>query len=258
LLSKSQYLESLAENVDQFVAAAELGLEPRVSACPEWTVGQLVVHLGDVYDFWSRLVENRIPDEAGVKAMHEKLAGERTARDSAAFSGSERALEYFRDRAAAIQRVLLAADPGQANWTWWPPNQTAGFVQRRMAHETTIHRWDAQAAHGVQQPVSPATVAADGIDEYLRNGLTGWPDEEANYAKASFHIHCTDTDGEWLIRAAENEVALSPEHAKADVAITGPATNLLLWLWERIPADGLIIHGDAELLDQLKGMIDRE
>jgi len=256
MLDRSACLRSLEENVGQFAEAAELGLEPRVPGCPEWTLGQLVVHLGDVYDFWSRVVEARIPDLAGVRMLEQQLEQERGQRSRPDFYQAPEALAYLERNAMRIIRVLAAADPAQPNWTWWPGSHSAGFVQRRMAHETSVHRWDAQSAHGVQQPIAPPDVAADGIDELLKNELTGWPDEGRTFPKASFHLHCTDTPGEWLIRATGEAVQLIDQHAKADVAATGAASDLLLWLWGRIPPAALRIHGDPELLPQLRGMIE--
>jgi hypothetical protein len=58
--------------------------------------------------------------------------------------------------------------------------------------------------------------------------------------------------------ARGDAVALKAEHAKADVAVAGPASDILLWLWERLPVDGLTVHGDAGLLDGFAGMIDRD
>lgn len=258
MLTKSQYLSSLAENAEQFRVAAELGLEPRVNSCPEWTVGQLVVHLGDVYDFWARIVESAAASDGDVERIYGDLIKERKTRSHEQIEKSPRAIEYFQDRAGNIQRVLEAVDPGGANWTWWPGNQTAGFVQRRMAHETTVHRWDVQAAHGVARSITPPAIASDGIDEYLTNGLTEWPPGNQAYPNASFHVHCTDTEGEWLIVAKGDSVQLSREHAKADLAVTGTASEILLWLWERIDPERLAVHGDEGLLESLRGMVDRD
>ena len=41
------------------------------------------------------------------------------------------------------------------------------------------------------------------------------------------------------------------EHAKGDLAVRGPASSLLLWAYNRVPAgaDGLESFGDPALLD---------
>ena len=52
-------------------------------------------------------------------------------------------------------------------WNWssiWP--DTAAFWPRRMAHETSVHRVDAQQAAGAQLPIDTA-LATDGVDEFL-------------------------------------------------------------------------------------------
>jgi hypothetical protein len=70
---------------------------------------------------------------------------------------------------------------------------------------------------------------------------------EAPGAGESAHLHCTDTDGEWLIRfPAPSERVLTREHAKGDVAFRGSAEALLLFLWNRDggPVDTV---GDDEL-----------
>jgi predicted lipid carrier protein YhbT len=62
------------------------------------------------------------------------------------------------------------------------------------------------------------------------------------------HLHCTDVAGEWLFTRRNGEITVTAEHAKGDVAARGTASDLLLFLWGRVPASELEIFGDAELL----------
>ena len=252
------YFDVLAENSKSFAAAAELGLDPQVPGCPDWNLGQLVVHLGDVYDFWGHVIEANTTDPKAVEQLHEGLTHEREARNATGFSSSPGAIAFFNDRAQYILTLLSDADPSRPSWTWWPGNQTVGFIQRRMAHETTIHRWDAQSAHGLAKPIDPPEVAADGIDENLMNELTGWPEEERSFPTASIHLHCTDAPGEWLIRTDGSQVSVTEEHAKADVALVGPASDLLLILWDRQELDSVTVHGDATVFTAFRDKIDHE
>ena len=122
-----------------------------------------------------------------------------------------------------------------------------------MAHETTIHRWDAQSATGAQAPIAP-DLAVDGIDERLEHLV---PSMEFNAAGAgaltgageSVHLHCTDADGEWFLRFAPDGFTFTREHAKGDVAVRGPASDLLLWLVGRGPLEVLEVLGDPGVLD---------
>ena len=48
---------------------------------------------------------------------------------------------------------------------------------------------------------------------------------------------------------------VTAEHAKGDVAARGSASDLLLFLWGRVPADSLEVFGDAELLARFRQAI---
>jgi len=122
-----------------------------------------------------------------------------------------------------------------------------------MAQETALHRWDAQAAAGDAEPVD-AALAVDGIDEYfevfLASQLAAKPVDGLH---GSLHLHATDVDGEWWVALASDHFERRHEHAKADAAVRGPASCLLLWLWNRLPDDAadLQAFGDAEVMGQV-------
>ena len=64
-------------------------------------------------------------------------------------------------QAAELGRILGDADPAASVWTWAPQKDVA-FIVRRMALETAVHRWDAEAAaasRGRSTPSWPATAS---------------------------------------------------------------------------------------------------
>ncbi len=136
----------------------------------------------------------------------------------------------------------------------------ASFWARRMAHETVVHRADAQLAAGQDFTVG-APLAADAIDEWL-TVLTapapGEPDERGGALPPgrSLHIHATDHGldgaGEWLAGNAADGVTVTSGHGRADVALSGPAADLLLVLMRRKPASdpAVRVFGDQAVLDQ--------
>ena len=74
--------------------------------------------------------------------------------------------------------------------------------------------------------------------------------------EASVHLHCTDTDGEWMVRWAAGSPILTRERGKGDVAARGPAWSLLLACYGRLdPAtsDDVDVFGDAALLATATG-----
>jgi uncharacterized protein (TIGR03083 family) len=152
--------------------------------------------------------------------------------------------------------ALRSAGPLTDVWSWGP-GRTSGWWARRMLHETTVHRVDAELASHVE-PVIDAVVAADGIDEFVGN-LPSRNLPSGNWSKRhlaelpagkSLHLHGTDGDGEWLIRFTGAGIEWERGHAKATTAIRGPLTLLLLFVYGRVPANDerLTVFGDEELL----------
>jgi predicted lipid carrier protein YhbT len=66
------------------------------------------------------------------------------------------------------------------------------------------------------------------------------------------HLHATDAEGEWLVRLLPAGVEVGRGHAKGDAAARGPASDLLLFLWGRAPADRLEQAGDPALLPRVR------
>ena len=63
------------------------------------------------------------------------------------------------------------------------------------------------------------------------------------------HLHCTDVDGEWLIARRDGEITRDRASTpRATSPPAGTASDLLLFLWGRVPADQLEVFGDADLL----------
>jgi predicted lipid carrier protein YhbT len=121
-----------------------------------------------------------------------------------------------------------------------------------MAHETTIHRVDAEQAVGrAVSPVAPE-LAVDGIDEVFSVFVATFTADQSPGDGRTVHLHSGDAEGEWLIRFDPGEVVVEPGHAKGDAAVRGPAADLLLWLWGRRPLDGLDVFGDRGAAEALR------
>lgn len=253
-MDKHDYLRALHDNFGCIAEVAHRGLEPQVPACPAWNVGGLVGHLGTVYTAWNKRLRHQGEGEPAIEP--EDFAGlpgfvDWNEANYAAHAAPEGVLEWTEHRFMTLAEALAAASPDQPVKTWFPPDQTAGFAQRRMAQETAMHRWDAQSAYGKADPIE-AELAKDGIDEMLDVHLPMRREWETPRASAGerYHLHSTDTPGEWLVFFAPEGVQVTREHAKGDVAIRGTASDLLLWLWGRIPGDTLDVIGDRALLDR--------
>lgn len=143
-----------------------------------------------------------------------------------------------------------AASPGEAVWTW-SADHTVGFWQRMQAIEAAVHRWDAQAAVGAAEPVD-AALAADAVGQTfevmvpMRRALKHAPVGQGE----RFGFRRTDGTGYWAIRF--DAAGLVACDGPGDVELSGTASDLMLFLWQRAEAGtgSLVVRGDAALLDR--------
>jgi uncharacterized protein (TIGR03083 family) len=217
-----------------------------VPTCPEWTMRQLVTHIGRAHRWASAIVATRAAEPIPFREIPDgKLPGDQRAQ-----------AEWLNAGAAALAATVQAAGDGQV-WTHNGPGP-ARYWARRMAHETAVHRADGQIAVGQRPQLDPVT-AADGIDEWL--GFLAEPGEGGDQAGLAglqgklLHLHVTDegVTGEWMIRPCAGGITVEPGHGKGDVAVRGPAGDLLLLLMRRFPPSdpSVEVLGDAALLDVL-------
>ena len=219
-----------------------------IPTCPEWTLRQLVTHVGRAHRWAAEITRTRSGAPIPFREVPDgKLPGDRGEQLEWLAAGAARLVDAVRDAGSDLV------------WSFTGPT-TAGFWLRRMAHETLVHRADAQLAAGAEpEPVIEAEVAADAIDEWLMllTGDLGHVDERANALPdgAGLHIHATDDGlggcGEWMIRRAAGGLTVEPGHGKGDAALAGPAVSLLLVLLRRRPASdpAVTVHGDNAVVD---------
>ncbi|GAA2435213.1 maleylpyruvate isomerase family mycothiol-dependent enzyme [Streptomyces lavendulocolor] len=235
------------------VAAAPT-LDAPVPTCPGWTLFDLVKHLGGGDRYWAAIVGAGPADGPPAEA-----------------TAARAALEVPRDRealpawlAASTQLLLSAlreAGPDAGCWAWWSALQTprtSGGVARHRVHESAVHTYDALLAAGAPQPL-PAEVALDGVEEFLFTCVatpSAWP-----HGPTAFDFHTTegrswrltvDGDGARSTRISAPTAAAGEDPDAAGASVRGTASELVLYLYDRIPAESLHVDGDARLLDLLR------
>jgi uncharacterized protein (TIGR03083 family) len=215
------------------VAARDAGVDAPIPSCPDWKVADLLGHVGRIQHWVTRLVQTR-PEPPGHNWRQDDPPAPADA------------IDWFADGAAGLAGALAAVDPDAEVWTWTPDHR-AWFWARRMAHEVAVHRWDAQTAAGVPQPIG-RELAVDGIQEAFDIMPTRLAANPPTGAGETIHLHCTDGEGEWLLRLAPDGVVVTREHAKGDVAARATASDLLLFVWGRAGPDAVDVFGDAALL----------
>ncbi|MEW2625189.1 maleylpyruvate isomerase family mycothiol-dependent enzyme [Streptomyces sp. NPDC048106] len=237
-MQTADFLKTLDREGQLLAAAAErAGTDAKVPTCPEWQVRDLLRHTGAVHR-WA----------AGFVA--EAHTEPRPMGDAPDLAGAE-LVAWYRDSHRLLVDTLAAAPADLECWTFLP---SAGlspltFWTRRQAHETTVHRYDAEAARGgAPSPLAP-DFAADGIDELLR-GFHARPKSRVRTTEPkTLRVRATDAgqDAVWTVRLTADEPPVTDRQAdgEADAELSGPADRLYLALWNRAPVPE--VSGDRAL-----------
>jgi uncharacterized protein (TIGR03083 family) len=237
-LAESAYAEALQHGSQRLVESSKGNFDARVPSCPEWNVRDLVAHTGEVHRFWSQIVERRLQDPGESEPVH--------------IPSDDELAEWFIEGAAHLSHVLSSIDGSIGVWTW-SRQKDAAFVKRRMAQETAVHSWDAQSATNKAEPIE-AELACDGVDELFDVFV---PVEEARLTGhgETIHLHQTDGDGEWIVTLGDR-ITVERGHTKADTAVRGTGSDLLLMLWRRVPPSQLEVLGQPANLERFLAWMD--
>jgi uncharacterized protein (TIGR03083 family) len=224
-------------------AVASGDTEARVPGCPDWSLRDLVAHLGAVQRWWAHVVTTGPADSAPPFAVGDP-AGD--------------LLTWSAECTGLLVDALRVSGPDRDCWTWWGASEapmTSGAVARHQVQEAAVHAWDAQEAVGKPEPI-PAAIAIDTIDELLvvtLGSLGAWPHRPARIALSA-------------VEGPTWRVDLTPTGAKADpsaggeplATMRGAAADLVLALYQRIPPERIDVDGDREAVEQLLAWIDTD
>jgi uncharacterized protein (TIGR03083 family) len=231
-------------------AAERAGLDAPVPTCSPWLVKDLLRHTGYIHRWAARHITERPAAVLDGPPEPEILKG------GPADPGL---LPWFRAGHAALVQALTTADPGLDCATFMPAPSPLAFWARRQAHETAIHRADAESAAGAI-PEYAAEFAADGIDELIMGfGRRRKYQPVAGIEGGRLHVVAAGTGDEWLIDAREGRMQprrkddadpAAGNTASTTCTVSAPASALYLYLWNRADAAqaGITITGNADLL----------
>ncbi|MER6032886.1 maleylpyruvate isomerase family mycothiol-dependent enzyme [Streptomyces sp. NPDC001835] len=226
-METAEFLHTLDREGRLLAAAAELaGTDAKVPTCPGWQVRDLLRHTGAVHR-WA----------AGIVA--DGHTAPRPLPEGPDLDGAE-LVTWYRDSHRRLVETLAGAPADLDCWTFHPapcPSPLA-FWTRRQAHETTVHRHDAEAARG--GPATPVATgfAADGVDELLRGFHARARSRVRTDRPRVLRIRALDAgaDAVWTVRLSEQPPVTSRDaDAEADAELAGTAERLYLALWNRAP-----------------------
>ncbi|MFD8736488.1 maleylpyruvate isomerase family mycothiol-dependent enzyme [Streptomyces sp. NPDC059618] len=238
-----EFVEVLDREGRSLASAAEkAGVDADVATCPGWQVRDLVRHTGMVHRWATAFVAeghtSYHPDGGLPDLDHDAL------------------LTWFRDGHRRLVDTLAGASPDVACWSFLPAPSPLAFWARRQAHETTVHRVDAESALGGEPGVVPPDFAADGIDELLL-GFHGRDRSRVRTEEPRvLRVRATDRpDAVWTVRLSsapplgrrggDAHADSTGEPGSVDCELAGSAEQLYLALWNRAPFPD--VTGDASL-----------
>lgn len=224
-------------------AAADSDLDTPIPTCPGWTMRDLVRHTGAVHRWATAHVAGRLQEEIGGLDQVVPVQPD----DSVL-------IEWFVAGHAALVQALRTADPDLACWTFLPAPSPLAFWARRQAHETGIHRVDAESPGDCITPFPPA-FAADGIDELLYCFVTRPSESLRAAAERTVQLHATDVGRSWLVHIGPGRVRVTDDAGEGDCTVRGSASDLHLLLWNRGGAERIEVRGDATLLDLWRNLV---
>lgn len=257
--TRDLWLTGLRTEATAFAAAVGQpdALDLPVPSCPNWTVGDLVGHLGRVYAW----VDGILRTGSVTRPEQQLASGPATdapqpARAADLLSGPA-LVDWWHEQYQRLADLLESLDTDHPAWNWAPQQKRAGFWHRRMALETVLHRWDAQMATGLAGPID-AKLAADGITEALETWLAAGRGIRQGNRRGIVALEATDLDETWFVRLRGTGIALldtdtvfDEEHNERAVA-TGSTSDLFLAIWGRVLFDVLEISGDTSLFQGLR------
>ena len=226
-LTPERYAAELVSETARLAAAATRRPPgATVESCPEWTVRDLVTHVGTGHRLAAGIIEERRDSMAPYHLI-----------DAPADQS-----EWPAWLAAGAERLTAAVDDLGFHgtvWTWQPKHQTAGFWLRRMVHDEIIHRFDAEPG-GELAP----DLAADGVADML---LT-LEHFKTLQGTGSLLFTATDTGQSWRVTLTPGGITWATSAEGADVTCRAPVKDLLLILNRRREPESL--DGDRALFER--------
>jgi uncharacterized protein (TIGR03083 family) len=212
-------------------AVADASWDARVPGCPEWDVEALVRHIGDVHRWAATVVRERRQERLRLDFAGPRERGE--------------LLVWYAQGHAELLATLTAASPEDVFWAWAPAPSALAFWARRQAHETAIHRLDAEQAAGAITPFATAQ-AADGIDECLT--MASLVIRATGGGGRTLHLDAVDAPGEWAVTLRDDGLSVERDASGGDCTVRATASDLFALVMNRRKAERLSVEGDADVL----------
>ena len=232
-------------------SAAVAGPGAVVPTTPEWTVRDLVAHVGQTQHWVAEIIERRITDPTRLPTEMAVLPADPREWQAWLSESARRVASACADDALDAPVFNPAGDerPG------------ARFWMSSVLNETVVHGFDAATAAGRPTDID-ADIAAALVSNHL--AMLTSPTWEMLRSESAHAIRGTgqtlqwlatdtaDDTGAWFVERRPDGATWQPGTHRAEVTVTGPAGSLLLILTRRLPladraAADVSVDGDTDL-----------
>ncbi len=225
-------------------AARRIGLDAVIEPCPGWAMRDLVQHLAEIHLWAAGQVSNRATtlspkDHAEISSWWPELPPLYPADDDL--------VDYYLATNANLLRELESAPADLECRTFLDAPSDLAMWARRQAHETAVHRFDAESPGSEITPFDP-TFAADGVDELLV-AFAPRGDSFPIEGTRTMAVRATDTGDEWFVTMSPDGITTGRSSADADVTLAGAAGDLYLAVWNRGDDSAITVTGDRSALE---------
>ena len=219
------------------LAAYRSNLDGRVPWSDRWTVRSVARHVAGSHHAVALILADRPSAD-----FEQAAAMPRIETNDPAFP------EWFAGNTERLLTQCRTVPPAAACWAPHPLLAgTAAYWTRRIAYDTLVHRWDAEAGAGIIGAAMEPEIAADAVDELLDVGLRVTRAVADAPGGPAIRLASTDTPHAWHLDLSEiGRLTIHAQPIDVAVTLSGTAEDLLLWLWGRIEIDGTSIEVDGD------------
>ena len=250
-MSVAEHIRVVAAEGQKFADSARQGpWEAQVPGCPGWSLRDLVRHLSEIHLWAAANVAQRPGAKLDLDNRSELM--ESWPEMAVFWPTDEELIDHYLRTNANLVRVLESAPPDLDAPTFLPAASPLAMWARRQAHETSVHRFDAESATGASTGFD-AVFAADGVSELLYGFYADVSRPEGREfpvaGDRTLHVHARDTDDHWYLTIGRRRITRASAGRQADLVVSGAASDLYLALWNRGDDSTLDLAGDRHLLD---------
>jgi uncharacterized protein (TIGR03083 family) len=232
-------------------SAVAAGPDATVPTAPEWTITDLVEHVGQTQHWVAEIIERRIADPTQLPTEMAELPGDPSEWRAWLSESASRFVSACSDEALEAQVFNPAGDERTG----------AQFWMSSVLNESVVHGFDAANVAG-----QPADIDADIAVALISNHFAmltsrAWAMQRSESARAiqgtgqTLQWLATDTAddaGAWFVERRPDGATWKSGTQPADVTVTGPAQSLLLVLTRRLSladrtSTTISVDGDSEL-----------